>query len=307
MFPNGAEFCLSLRPAVEMCTNFPYWTSQWNHLKGALDDDSKHYVLKMHEVARSYGVPLYFLLVGSSLEDPDIDYMKQLVAAGHEVGNHTYTHLNVKAKTIESLQAVYANAPWRAHGRTPLQVIHDEVRATNAAIRERLGVTVTGFGTPGAFSTGLHDVTEVQALLKEEGFTHVTSHYLHPSPRGAKRPPLAQVEAALRKNIDKLQPYRYPNGLLEIAPMALTDIAAFRVLDLDRWEYVRLLKTAIDHAHANRYILSLAFHPPAMAARDPHCDVLDTVIRYALEKPGGCWIATNSAITSYLESRETEG
>ena len=34
MFPNGAEFCLSLRPAVEMCTNFPYWTSQWNHLKG---------------------------------------------------------------------------------------------------------------------------------------------------------------------------------------------------------------------------------------------------------------------------------
>jgi len=130
MFPNGAEFCLSLRPAVEMCTNFPYWTSQWNHLKGALDDDSKHYVLKMHEVARSYGVPLYFLLVGSSLEDPDIDYLKQLVAAGHEVGNHTYTHLNVKAKTIESLQAVYANAPWRAHGRTPLQVIHDEVRAT---------------------------------------------------------------------------------------------------------------------------------------------------------------------------------
>ena len=300
MYPSGAAFCLSLRPAVEMCTNFPYWTSQWNHLKGALDADSKQYVLKMHEVARSYGVHLYFLLVGSSFEDPDIDYLKQLVAAGHEVGNHTYTHLNVKAKTVESLQAVYASAPWRANGRTPLQVIHDEVRATNAAIRERLGVRVTGFGTPGAFSTGLHDVPEVQALLKDEGFTHVTSHYLSPAPRGAKRPPLDQLETAMRKNIDRLQPYRYPNGLLEIAPMALTDIAAFRVLDLDRWEYVRLLKTAIDHAHANQYILSLAFHPPAMAARDPHCDVLDTVIRYALEKPGGCWIATNGEITSHL-------
>ena len=307
MFPNGAEFCLSLRPAVEMCTNFPYWTSQWNHRKGALDDDSKHYVLKMHEVARLYGVPLYFLLVGSSFEDPDIDYLKELVAAGHEVGNHTYTHLNVKATTVESLQAVYANAPWLANGRTPLQIIHDEVRATNAAIRERLGVTVTGFGTPGAFSTGLHDVPEVQALLKEEGFTHVTSHYLSPAPRGVKRPPLDTLENTMRKNIDKLQPYRYPNCLWEIAPMGLTDINAFRVLDLDRWEYVRLLKTAIDHAHANRYILSFAFHPPAMAARDPLCDVLDTVIRYALEKPGGCWIATNSAIASNLASREAQG
>jgi len=306
MFPNGAEFCLSLRPAVEMCTNFPYWTSRWNHRKGALDADSKQYVLKMHEVARSYNVHLYCLLVGSSLEDPDIDYLKELVAAGHEVGNHTYTHLNVKATTIESLQAVYASAPWRAHGRTPLQVIHDEVRATNAAIQERLGVTVTGFGTPGAFSTGLADVPDVQSLLKEEGITHVTSHYLHPASRGAKRPPLARLETALRKNVDKLQPYRYPSGLLEIAPMALTDIAAFRVLDLDRWEYVRLLKTAIDHAHANHYILSLAFHPPALAARDPHCDVLDSVIRYALEKPGGCWIATNNEITSYLVSREAQ-
>ena len=302
MFPNGAEFCLSLRPAVEMCTNFPYWTSQWNHLKGALDADSKQYVLKMHEVARSYGVHLYCLLVGSSFEDPDIDYLKELVAAGHEVGNHTYTHLNVKATTVESLQTVYANAPWLANGRTPLQIIHDEVRATNAAIRERLGITPTGFGTPGAFSTGLHDVPDVQALLKAEGFTHVTSHYLSPAPRGVKRPPLAQLVAAMRKNIDKLQPYRYPNGLLEIAPMGLTDINAFRVLDLDRWEYVELLKTAIDHAHANRYILSLAFHPPALAARDPHCDVLDSVIRYALEKPGGCWIATNSEITAHLEA-----
>ena len=302
MFPNGAEFCLSLRPAVEMCTNFPYWTSQWNHLKGALDEDSKQYVLKMHEVARSYGAPLYFLLVGSSLEDPDIDYLEQLVAAGHEVGNHTYTHLNVKAKTTESLQVVYANAPWRAHGRTPLQCIHDEVCATSAAIRERLGVIVTGFGTPGAFSTGLNDVPEIQSILKEEGFTHVTSHYLHPAPRGEKRPPLEQLENAMRKNIDKLQPYRYPNGLWEIAPMALTDIAAFRVLDLDRWEYVRLLKAAIDHAHERRYILSFAFHPPALAARDPHCDVLDTVIRYAQGKLGGCWIATNSEIASYLNS-----
>ena len=107
-----------------------------------MDDDSKHYVLRMHEVAHLYGVPLYFLcLVGSSFEDPDIDYLKALVAAGHEVGNHTYTHLNVKATTVESLQAVYANAPWLANGRTPLQIIHDEVRATNAAIRERLGIT----------------------------------------------------------------------------------------------------------------------------------------------------------------------
>ena len=93
----------------------------------------------MSEIAKSYGVKLQFFLVGSALEDPDIDYLKQLVDDGHAIDNHTYTHVNVKAKTIDGLQEVYANAPWRAAGLSPLEVIRREVRQTNEAIEEKLG------------------------------------------------------------------------------------------------------------------------------------------------------------------------
>ena len=98
MYPNGADFALSLTFDVEMCTNFPYWTSQWNHRKGAIDEDSKLYMGKMLDVAEKYGVKLQFFLVGTALEDPNIDYLKRMVAEGHAVDNHTYNHVNVKAQ-----------------------------------------------------------------------------------------------------------------------------------------------------------------------------------------------------------------
>ena len=131
MFPNGAEFALSLTFDVEMCTNFPYWTSQWNHRKGAIDEDSKLYMGKMLDVADKYGVKLQFFLVGSALEDPNIDYLKRMAAEGHAVDNHTYHHVNVKAKDIPRLQPVYANAPWRAAGLNALECIRREVRQTS--------------------------------------------------------------------------------------------------------------------------------------------------------------------------------
>jgi peptidoglycan/xylan/chitin deacetylase (PgdA/CDA1 family) len=302
MYPGGAQFCLSLTYDVEMCTNFPYWTSVWDHRKGAIDEDSKLYILKLNEVAKKYGAKLHFFLVGSALEDPHIDYLKQLVDAGHAIGNHTYTHVFVKAKTVQQLQVVYRNAPWRAAGRTPLECIRNELRETNLGVREKLGVELRGFRTPGGFANGLHDVPEVQDLLKQEGFAYASSHYSFPVDPKVKHPPREQLECAMRQSLDTLQPYRYPNGLLEIAPMGITDIWAFRYLDLDRWEYINLLKVGIDHAHANRQVLTLTFHPPCLAARDPHCDVLETVLHYALAQPGGCWIATNDDIEAHVRT-----
>ena len=117
MFPNGAEFALSLTFDVEMCTNFPYWTSQWNHRKGAIDEDSKLYMGKMLDVAEKYGVKLQFFLVGTALEDPNIDYLIRMVAEGHAVDNHTYHHVNVKA---QGHSAVAARVRQRAvAGRRP--------------------------------------------------------------------------------------------------------------------------------------------------------------------------------------------
>ena len=82
--------------------------------------------------------------------------------------------------------------------------------------------------------------------------------------------------------------------------MGLSDAIAFRSLDLDRWEYIHHTTVAVDHAHEHGQIYSLLAHPSYLAARDPHCDMLDTVLRRALDKPGGCWVATNRDINETI-------
>lgn len=299
MYPNGADFGLSLTFDIEMCTNFPYWTSVWDHRKGAIDEDSKLYMGKMLDVADTFGVKFQFFLVGRALEDPDIDYLKRMTAEGHAVDNHTYNHVSVKAQDIPQLQPVYANAPWRAAGLNALECIEREVRQTSTAITEKLGVAPTGFRTPGGFNNGLDDVPAVQEVLSDAGMQYASARYYFPVDPEQKRPSADVLNQAMEASVDALQPSRYPNGLPELPLAGITDIWAFRVLDLDRWEFINVLKRGIDHAHANRQVLSLCFHPPVLAVRDPHCDMLNIVLRYALEKPGGCWITTNQEMVAH--------
>jgi len=299
MYPNGADFGLSLTFDIEMCTNFPYWTSVWDHRKGAIDEDSKLYMGKMLDVADSFGVKFQFFLVGRALEDPDIDYLKRMTAEGHAVDNHTYNHVSVKAQDIPQLQPVYANAPWRAAGLSALECIDREVRQTSTAITEKLGVAPTGFRTPGGFNNGLDDVPAVQEVLSDAGMQYASARYYFPVDPKKKRPSADVLNQAMEASIDALQPSRYPNGLPELPLAGITDIWAFRVLDLDRWEFIDVLKRGIDHAHANQQVLSLCFHPPVLAVRDPHCDMLNIVLRYALDKPGGCWVTTNQEMVAH--------
>jgi peptidoglycan/xylan/chitin deacetylase (PgdA/CDA1 family) len=180
-----------------------------------------------------------------------------------------------------------------------LDCIRREVQQTSSAITEKLGVAPTGFRTPGGFNNGLEDVPAVQELLSDEGMQYASARYYFPVDIEKKRPSAETLRQAMETSIDTLQPYRYPNGLPELALAGITDIWAFRVLDLDRWEFIDVLKRGIDHAHANQQVLSLCFHPPVLAVRDPHCDMLDIVLRYALEKPGGCWVTTNQEIIAH--------
>lgn len=299
MYPNGADFGLSLTFDIEMCTNFPYWTSQWNHRKGAIDEDSKLYMGKMLDVADTYGVKLQFFLVGSALEDPNIDYLKRMTAEGHAVDNHTYHHVNVKAQDIPQLQPVYADAPWQAAGLDALACIRREIRQTSAAITAKLGAAPTGFRTPGGFNNGLDDVPAVQKLLSDEGMEYASARFYFPVDPTRPRPAADTLRQAMETSVATLQPTRYPNGLPELPLAGITDIWAFRVLDLDRWEFIDVLKRGIDHAHANQQVLSLCFHPPVLAVRDPHCDMLDGILRYALDKPGGCWVTTNREMVAH--------
>ena len=150
------------------------------------------------------------------------------------------------------MQEIYAAAPWRAEGLSPLEVIRQEIRQTSAAIEEKLGEKPQGFRTPGGFDGGLSDVPEVQDVLKDEGFRFASANYHYPVDRLVRHQPTEVLEAAFRASLVKLQPYRYPNGLLEIPLMGITSIWAFRHMDLDRWEFIDLIKSGVDYAHAKQ-------------------------------------------------------
>ncbi|MFN0055855.1 MAG: polysaccharide deacetylase family protein [Planctomycetales bacterium] len=40
---------------------------------------------------------IHFFCVGRVLEQPNVDWLKEIAAAGHPIGNHTYDHVAVLA------------------------------------------------------------------------------------------------------------------------------------------------------------------------------------------------------------------
>jgi peptidoglycan/xylan/chitin deacetylase (PgdA/CDA1 family) len=296
--PDGATHGVALMLCVEMCSNFPYWSSTWDDRKGAIDADTKRYIAQLSSRAHELQIPLHFIVLGSSLEDPDIDYLLRARDHGHVFGNHTYSHLFVKARTIPSLQAVYQKQPWRANGRAPLQIIRDEIHQTTLAIRERLGVAPAGLRTPGGFATALHDAPELQQVLLEEGFSWASSHYHLPITQ-TRRPDADSVAAAVRASVDELQPYHYAGGLLEIPTAGMSDVWAFRVLDLDRSGWLNACRAALDRTREIGGFLVIDTHPAVLAARDPFCDTLALV---AAARDQGAWIATMGEMAERLDA-----
>ena len=112
MYPNGADFALSLTFDVEMCTNFPYWTSQWNHRKGAIDEDSKLYMGKMLDVAEKYGVKL--VLPGGQRFRRPKHRLSQAHGGGRPRGGQP--HVPPREREGEGHSAVAACTPTRRGG-----------------------------------------------------------------------------------------------------------------------------------------------------------------------------------------------
>jgi hypothetical protein len=315
---NPLGFAVSFNVCVEAATNFPYWTSVWDHRKGEIDADTKLYVQKMLDVAGRYSVPLQFYVVGSALEADDVDYLKRAAAEGHGIGNHTYTHLHVKAKESVQIQYLYRDQPWRAGGRTVQEILRDEIRCTTLAIRERLGVEPLGFRSPGGFPTQLRDVPDVRHTVASEGFRYVSSGYRLSLPRDCP-PTQLEIAAAVEQSVAELQPVRYVEtasssgeadaggpaerlGLLEISMMGMSDIDAFRNLRLPTAAWLEATRVALQKAQADRLVLSLLLHPSVLAARDPFCETLELCARMSASAGGA--MATNDTIAAQLTAAE---
>src|SRR5437667_11768525 len=83
---------------LEMARNFPTWeTTHWDYEKGNLNDETKRYAVEAARRVKAHGGVIHFFLVARALEQENVDWLKQIAAAGHPIGNHTYDHVNVLA------------------------------------------------------------------------------------------------------------------------------------------------------------------------------------------------------------------
>ena len=264
---------------LEMSRNFPKWEdTHWDYEKGNLDDAAKKYTVGVCRRVKAAGAVAHLFVVGRLFEQPDVGWLKDLARDGHPIGNHTYDHVNVLAKKPEDIQFRFRRAPWLIDGRTPEQVIVENIRLTTAALKARVGVDPAGFRTPGGFADGLADRPDVRKRLTDLGFTWVSSKYpAHPMTEPGKEP-TAEVLDAIVVAQAKAQPFRYPDGLIEIPMSPVSDIGAFRN---GRWKldwFLNAVRRAVETVIEKRWVFDFLAHPSCLGVIDPEFRTVDLIL-----------------------------
>jgi hypothetical protein len=264
---------------LEMSRNFPTWeTTHWDFEKGNLNEETKKYASQACRRIRQAGGVCHCFAVGRVFEQEDVGWLKEIVAAGHPVGNHTYDHVNVKATQLDDVQFRFRRAPWLVEGRTPAEVIRTNIRLTNAALKSRLGITPAGFRTPGGFSDGLSDRDDVRRLLMEMGFDWVSSRYPAHAALEPHKEPTEAVFASLLQAQAAAQPFVYKDGLVEVPMSPPSDITAFRG---GRWQlewFLRAVRRCVEWAIDKRAVFDFLGHPSCLYVVDSEFKTIDLIL-----------------------------
>ena len=90
---------------------------RWDYEKGNLNDETKRYTVEACRRVKSHGGVLHcFSPSAACCEQENVDWLKEIVPAGHPVGNHTYDHVNVTATRPEDIQFRFQRSPWLIEG-----------------------------------------------------------------------------------------------------------------------------------------------------------------------------------------------
>src|SRR5262249_3990781 len=208
--------------------------------------------------------------LGQTMEQEDVGWLREIVAQGHPVGNHTYDHVNVKATRREDIQFRFRRAPWLIERKTPADVIADNIRLAERALKQRIGVAPAGFRTPGGFADGLKDRPDLQALLLKMGYSWASSKYpAHPITGASGMAPDEKVMAGILAAQEKAQPFVYPSGLVELPVSPISDVTAVRA---GRWPlsaFLQAIRVALSPAIARRARFLFLPPPPLPRLRLP--------------------------------------
>ena len=261
---------------LEMSRNFPRWEdTHWDFEKGNLNEETKRYTAEACRRVKAAGGVVHLFAVGRVCEQENVDWLRDIAAAGHHIGNHTYDHVNVLATRPEDLQFRFARAPWLIAGRTPPQAIADNIRLATVALRERAGIKVDGFRTPGGFQAGLAERPDVQKIIQAQGFDWVSSKYPpHPN-TAAGVEPTAAIYAGIVAAQAAAQPFVYESGLCEVPMSPISDIGAFRT---GRWKlawFLEAIRRGLGWAIENRAVYDFLGHPSCLYVTDPEFRAVD--------------------------------
>lgn len=269
---QGRKARIAITFDLEMSRNFPTWeTTHWDYEKGNLDEHAKRYSLAAARLVKAKGGVLHFFLVGRVLEQENIDWLKEIIAMGHPIGNHTYDHVYVLATQPKDVQFRFQRAPWLMRGRPPAEVIAENIRMTAEAMEQRLGIRPNGFRTPGGFAEGLAGRADVQRILLDQGYTWCSGKY----PRHPTDKPDGEYLAAA---LEQAQPFHYAEtGLIEIPMSPVSDINSFRSA---KWPLARFLEATrhgVEWAIRNRAVYDFLAHPSCLGVVDPKLETLNLI------------------------------
>ena len=271
---------------LEMSAEYPKrGMTEWNYRKGDLDADTKKYATAAAKVAKDRGGLIHFFAVGATLEQEDVGWLKDLAAAGHPVGNHTYDHVYLLAQKPEEVQFRFKRAPWLIRDKPVARVIEDNVATTTAALKERCGITPSGFRTPGGFRDGLKGRDDLQKMLLKQGFTWVSSLYPAHTCGKPKEEPTDAVYADIVKASAAAQPFAYPSGLIEVPMSPVSDVNAFRAHYWKLDWFLKAIRLGVEEAIKTGGCFDFLAHPSCLVVEDPTFETVKLIC--ALVKDAG--------------------
>ncbi|MEZ6032608.1 MAG: polysaccharide deacetylase family protein [Planctomycetaceae bacterium] len=275
---DGKRAQIAITLDLEMSAQYPTKDQvHWNYEKGNLNEETKRYAVEAARRVKQAGGTLHFFVVGRVFEQENTDWLREIVQTGHPVGNHTYDHVNVKGKTPEDLQFRFRRAPWLVEGRTPHDIVVENIRLTTEAMKNRIGVSPTGFRTPGGFNNGLHDVPEIQQLLLDQGYRWVSSLYpAHQADisNAANWNDVLQDIVAKQQNS---QPFVYPSGLIEIPMSPVSDVTAFRAHQWKLEQFLEAIRAAVSWTIDHGAMFDFLAHPSCLYVTDPEFRAIDLI------------------------------
>jgi len=286
---------------LEMSRHYPKrGMMEWDFQKGNLDEPTKRYSVEAAKIAKERGGLIHFFCVGRVLEQPDIKWLNEIHAGGHPIGNHTYDHVYVLAKTREEIQFRFKRSPWLIEGQTIDEVIRENIRRMSLAMEQRTDIPINGFRTPGGFADGLNGREDIQQMLLDLGYTWASCKYPRHETGEPMHEPSAEVYADIVKRQAEAQPFVYPTGLIEIPMSPISDIGAFRTNYWKLKYFLKAVRMAVEWAIENRAVFDFLAHPSCLVVEDPKFETIKLICDLVEQSNGRAEIVGLDAIAEHV-------